>query len=133
MLSVEAVEKAVEAQSRGERSRISTPSLIIMDYQIAETEEFRLLSLLKNQQALAGVPVFFMVEERSRQIDESCYAHGAMVVLTKPFVHSDIVRMQDLAINVRCRPHEPRVFLHLFSFINRGLWRQLCSSPLLII
>ena len=97
MLSVEAVEKAVEAQSRGERSRISTPSLIIMDYQMAEAGEFRLLSLLKNQQALAGVPVFFMVEERSRQIDESCYEHGAMVVLTKPFVHSDIVRIEQTA------------------------------------
>lgn len=97
MLSAEAVKKAAEAQGRGERSRISTPSLIVADYAMASADAFALLSLLKNQQALAGVPVFFMAAERNRTLDEECYAHGAMVILSKPFTHSDILRMEQTA------------------------------------
>lgn len=97
MLSAEAVKKAAETQGRGERSRISTPSLIVMDYAMVSADDFSLLSLLKNQQALAGVPVFFMVSERNRKLDEECYVHGAMVILSKPFAHSDILRIEQTA------------------------------------
>ncbi|MBQ9984367.1 MAG: adenylate/guanylate cyclase domain-containing protein [Lachnospiraceae bacterium] len=98
MLSFQAVEKAVEKVSVLEdahiRSRISTPSLIVLDYDMASEEEFRLLLFLKNQQALAGVPFFFMMETRSETLDEECYKRGAMVVLTKPFTRVDILRME---------------------------------------
>lgn len=40
LLSFEAVQKAALAQEEGERSRISTPSLIIFDYQMAKKRGF---------------------------------------------------------------------------------------------
>lgn len=97
MLSVSAVEKAVQSQGAGSPSRISSPSLIIMDYQTALEEDFYSLSLIKNHQALAGVPLFFMTEERSRELDEACFARGAMVVLHKPFSKSGILRIERMA------------------------------------
>lgn len=95
MLSTEAVEKAINAQTQGERSRISTPSLIIMDYTMAQKNEFQTLTYLKNQQALAGVPLFFMVDDSS--VDEDCYERGAMVVVDKPFSDSEILRIERTA------------------------------------
>lgn len=97
MLSYEAVEKAAVTQSRGEASRISTPSLIVMDYDMAASEGFQSLSFLKKQEALAGVPVFFMVESRNREIDDDCYKKGAVVVLRKPFSQSEILRIERTA------------------------------------
>ncbi len=97
MLSAEAVEKATVAQGRGEASRISTPALIIVDYQMAQEEELRPLSFIKNQQALAGVPLFFMVEKRTHESDEACYDLGAVVVLNKPFSRSEILRIERTA------------------------------------
>ena len=93
LLSFEAVERAAIAQNKGEYSRIRTPSLIVMDYQMAVSEEFQSLSFLKKQEALAGVPFFFMVDNRNREIDEDCYQKGAMVVLRKPFSKAEILRM----------------------------------------
>lgn len=101
MLSFEAVEKAVEkasvSQSVQVRSQISIPSLIVLDYDVASKEEFKLLLFLKNQQVLAGVPLFFMMETRTEELDEECYAKGAMVVLTKPFTRVAILRMERTA------------------------------------
>lgn len=101
MLSFEAVEKAVEkavaSQSPHIRSHISTPSLIVLDYDMAVQEEFELLMFLKNQQVLAGVPLFFMMENRSEALDEECYTRGAMVVLSKPFTKVAILRMERTA------------------------------------
>lgn len=95
MLSNEAVEKAIATQKQGERSRISTPSLIILDYAMAQEDEFRTLTYMKNQQALAGVPLFFMTDDAS--VDEACYARGAMVVVNKPFMASEILRIERTA------------------------------------
>lgn len=97
MLSASAVEKAVQSQKTDASSRISSPSLIIMDYQTAREEDFQSLSLIKKQQALAGVPLFFMTEERSRELDEECFERGAMVVLHKPFSKSGILRIERMA------------------------------------
>ncbi len=97
LLSFEAVERAAIAQNKGEHSRIRTPSLIVMDYQMAVSEEFQSLSFLKKQEALAGVPFFFMVDNRNREIDEDCYQKGAMVVLRKPFSKAEILRMERTA------------------------------------
>lgn len=101
MLSFEAVEKAVEkavaSQSAQNRSQISTPSLIVLDYDMAAENEFKLLLFMKHQQVLAGVPLFFMMEHRNEALDEECYVRGAMVVLTKPFTKVAILRMERTA------------------------------------
>lgn len=97
LLSYEAVEKAAVSQTKDKYSRISTPSLIVVDYTMAEQEEFRSLSYLKKQESLAGVPIFFMVENRSQETDEICYKKGAVVVLRKPFSQTDILRMERIA------------------------------------
>lgn len=101
MLSYEAVEKAVEkaiaSQSTQVRSQISTPSLIVLDYAMASDKDSKLLMFLKNQQVLAGVPLFFVVESRSDELDEECYSKGATVVLFKPFTKVAILRMERIA------------------------------------
>lgn len=101
MLSFEAAEKAVEkaiaSQSAQVRSQISTPSLIVLDYDMVSKEDFKLLLFLKNQQVLAGVPLFFMIQTRTQELDEICYAKGAMVVLQKPLTKIAILRMERTA------------------------------------
>ena len=97
LLTFSALQRAVETQNAEGLSRISSPSLIIMDYQTAVGEDFLSISYLKKQQAFAGVPLFFMIEERSQELDEQCFARGAMVVLLKPFSKSDILRVERMA------------------------------------
>lgn len=97
MLSYEALEKMAMAQESGTASKINKPSLVILDYEMSEKEEYRSLKLLKKQPALAGVPLFFMIEERTPEIDEFCYEKGAMVVLHKPFSKAGILRIERAA------------------------------------
>ena len=97
LLTFSALQRAVETQNAEGLSRISSPSLIIMDYQTAVGEDFLSISYLKKQQAFAGVPLFFMTEERNQELDEKCFARGAMVVLLKPFSKSGILRVERMA------------------------------------
>ncbi len=97
LLSLEAVKKAVGEQENQSPSRISTPSLILLDYKEAEENDFEGLSLIKKQGRLAGVPVFFVVENEETGLDEKCYAKGAMVVLTKPLSEAGVVRIERTA------------------------------------
>lgn len=97
MLSFAAIEKTVQSQKDGMESRITTPSLIILDYEMSVEEDFLSLSYLKKQESIAGVPLFFMTRERSGEIDEICYRKGAMVVLRKPFSQSGILRVERVA------------------------------------
>lgn len=97
LLSYKALCDAADRQSVREHSRISTPSLIILDYEMSVQEDFRSLSFVKNQQSLAGVPLFFMVEQRSTELDEECYSRGATVILHKPFSDAGILRMERTA------------------------------------
>lgn len=97
LLSLEAVKKAVTEQESQTPSRISTPSLIMLDYEEAVSNDFEGLSLIKKQGYLAGVPVFFMVKKRTEGLDEECYNMGAMVVLTKPLSEAGIVRIERTA------------------------------------
>lgn len=97
MLSTDALEKAIMTLQEHSSSRISSPSLIIIDYEMVSKDGFRVLSILKNQKHVAGVPVFFMVDKRTRELDEECYSLGAMVVLHKPFSKSGILRIERMA------------------------------------
>ncbi len=95
LLSFGAVERAA-SDSEGS-SRFSTPSLIIMDYEMSVSEDFAILAFLKRQKSIASVPLFFMAESRSKDVDEECYEKGAMVVLGKPLSHTGILRIERTA------------------------------------
>lgn len=97
MLSSAAVHKAIAVQNSDKPDFGSFPSLIIMDYQMASKEDFSILSSIRQQEALAGVPLFFMTEERNQELDEICFSKGAMVVLHKPFSQSGILRIERVA------------------------------------
>ncbi len=97
LLSFEALQRAVVTNREEETAGSSTPSLIILDYEMAEKEGFESLSFLKKQRELAGVPLFFIVERRSEELDEECYAKGAMVILHKSFSKSEILRIENTA------------------------------------
>lgn len=90
MLSFEALKKAVE---KPVSSRF--PSLIVLDYQINIKDE--ILAYLRQQEALAGVPLFFMTDKRSQETDEDCFLRGAIVVLDKPISKSGILRIERTA------------------------------------
>lgn len=97
MLSYDAVSKMAKSQSKINGNRLYTPSLIILDYDMECEVEFASLSLIRSQQALAGVPLFFMVKNRSEETDELCYDKGAMVILTKPFSRRELLRIERTA------------------------------------
>lgn len=64
LLSFEAVQKAALAQEEGERSRISTPSLIIFDYQMAKEE---VLQVFFSAQAAVTRRCSFVFYDRKTQ------------------------------------------------------------------
>ncbi|MCM1179866.1 MAG: hypothetical protein NC347_06400 [Clostridium sp.] len=97
MLTFEALQKAVSGLSENVESHKNMPSLIILDYEMDSKEDFTFLSLLKSQQSLAGVPLFFMTEHRTDELDEECYARGATVVLRKPFSNPEVLRIERTA------------------------------------
>lgn len=101
MLSYEAVEAAICRQQEYvnmEQSEYENmPSLVILDYKSEVLEQFRTLKLLQNKVEYAGVPVFFMVDEKSDSLDEECYQRGATVVLRKPFSDASILRIERTA------------------------------------
>lgn len=97
MLSWEAVREAVHKQRMESPSRISTPSLMLMDYDLTAQNNYEVLTYLKSQEDLAGVPIVFMMDERSMEKDEECYERGATVVLHKPLSKSGILRIETMA------------------------------------
>lgn len=90
MLTFEAVKKSTDSEKY-------MPDLIILDYEMLERQDFAILSHVKTQQALAGVPLFFMVEKRDANLDEDCYRRGAVVVVQKPFSTSELLRIERTA------------------------------------
>lgn len=90
MLSFDAVKKSMGSVKY-------MPDLIVLDYEMSEKHDFEILSFLKREQALAGVPLFFMVEKRDNDLDEECYRRGAVVIVHKPFSVSELLRIERTA------------------------------------
>ena len=89
-MSFEAVRRAIEERVQIERSRQDwreAPSLIIVDYMMSKEEEFHTVSYIRKQKDLAGVPLFFMTETRTKELDRECYSWGATVVLHLSLIH----------------------------------------------
>jgi len=97
MLSFAAVKKSVDVQRVGERSLTNSPSLIVVDFETAKRDEFKALTIIRQNQALAGVPLVFLLEDRSKESDDDCYDKGAVLVLHKPLGESGIFRMERMA------------------------------------
>ena len=94
VLSFEALQKAVErTMQTGEM-----PSLLIADYESACSEDFCGVKFLATQPAFLGIPLFFMVEGRTEEIDEKCYDLGAVVVFAKPFSERTMARIERAAM-----------------------------------
>ena len=96
MLSSEAVRNAIERED-GNAIPANSPSLILLDYDTEKDADFHTLQLLQEQPAYAGVPVFFMVNERTMELDELCYEKGATIVLHKPFSRAALLRIERTA------------------------------------
>ncbi len=90
MLSYEALEKALQ-------SGRNMPSLIILDYEMSQKEEFKSLSLLKKQQSLVGIPLFFMTIDTEESVLDECYMQGALAVLKKPLNQTSVGRIERTA------------------------------------
>lgn len=93
-LKYESVEAAVKRQDYDESRR---PSLIILDYDTEVDEDFKTMTYLQNLSAYAGIPLIFMVNSKSSDIDEICYEKGATIVLLKPFTRSAVLRIERTA------------------------------------
>lgn len=93
LMSYEAVEKAVGRLANYGKEQ-DQPSLIIADYETGLKEDFSGLYFLKIQPAFAGIPLFFMCNENSQEVENRCYELGASVVLNKPFGPSDVQRIE---------------------------------------
>lgn len=99
-LSLEAVQRSIEERRLVEKASQEwreAPSLIVVDYGMSQKEEFATVSYIKKQKDLAGVPLFFMTEARTKQLDRECYSWGATVVLHKPFSREGIMRIEQTA------------------------------------
>lgn len=95
MLSYKSVIKAMD-RLRNEDFSIR-PSLILIDYETEKKEEFRTLSILCDKWEYAGVPLMFMIENRTKEIDEDCYEKGSAAVVEKPFSISSLRRIERTA------------------------------------
>ena len=96
MLSFASIEKAMNRQlTKGDS--LAMPSLIVIDYDTEVAEDYKSLTLIQQQAAYAGVPLFFMVALKSKDLDEECYARGATVVIRKPFSAAAILRIERTA------------------------------------
>lgn len=99
-LSLESVRRAIGeralAEAAGQEWR-EMPSLIIVDYNMSQKEDFETVSFIKKQKDLAGIPLFFMTETRTKERDRECYSWGATVVLHKPLSREGIMRIEQTA------------------------------------
>ena len=95
LLSRDALLAQIALLQEEEEGSQKHPSLLLLDFAMYEKEK-ECLSILQCQ-TLAGVPLFFVTDCKTRQQDELCYDLGATVVLQKPFSKADLVRMEKAA------------------------------------
>ncbi|MBO6147949.1 MAG: adenylate/guanylate cyclase domain-containing protein [Lachnospiraceae bacterium] len=98
LLSFDAMKKAIKEVVEGsETSFVAFPSLIVMGYEMAAEDNFDCIQSIKDEDSLAGVPLFLAVQERDEKLDEECYGHGAMVVVHRVLLPSEIKRIEHTA------------------------------------
>ena len=71
------------------------PSLLLADYDSCRHDDYKSLHFLADHEAFAGIPLFFMCDRDSEEVEEECYEEGGMVVLRKPLSQSSISRIEN--------------------------------------
>ena len=108
-ISSEAVlQKAID-KYLNQGDSLSTPSLIIVNYQMI-LENAAMLETFKSNSRLAGVPLFFMVELGEDVNKEEYYLQGAMAVLEKPLSQKVLFRIQQAAAQYEMTKSYERIF-----------------------
>ncbi len=95
MLSYDALKKTIKERIDAQESQSAKPSLILADYAMIR-ENPQIVTMLKDNPRLAGVPLFF-VDDNGSVEDDEYYLAGAMVVLKFPVSHSGFVRIERAA------------------------------------
>lgn len=88
---------------------LSTPSLIIVNYQMIG-DSLELLEVFKSNPKLAGVPLFFMVETGEDVNKDEYYLQGAMSVIEKPMNQKMLFRIQQAAGQYEMTKSYERIF-----------------------
>ena len=73
------------------------PSLIVLDYDIAKNDDFKIVNNIKKYDAFAGVPLIIAVEEKSNKVLEECYENGAILVVHKIFSKAELCQIENMA------------------------------------
>lgn len=94
MFSIDALKKHMDGRSM-QGSNMNRPSLLLIDYEFIK-EDFAILTSLKSYPSLAGVPVFFLIEQDT-PMQEEFYLQGAMVVLRRPVSSHGVLRIERAA------------------------------------
>ena len=76
---------------------MNRPSLIIVDYNTEEREQYESYRLIESNSAYAGIPMVFLVDYRDDDIVEECYEKGAGAILSKSLKKTDILRIKRMA------------------------------------
>lgn len=93
ILSADFMKRVIEERIDKDEESLSTPSLILVDEKLVRNSE-DILNMLKMHSKLAGVPLFFMLDEIDGAKEEECYLKGAMVVIEKPLSKSALVKIE---------------------------------------
>ncbi len=93
ILNVDVLKRIIEERVDSVDEMQSRPSLIVIDYDMVR-DNGEMLTTLKLHQKLAGVPLFFTVDNKDEMVEDECYFKGAMVVLEKPVNQSGIIRIE---------------------------------------
>lgn len=101
--------KKIIEERLNQNDRLSTPSLILINHDMI-SEDSDILEMLKINPKLAGIPLFFMVEDGESVNKEECYFQGAMVVLEKPVNQSGLLRIQQTAGQYEMTKSYERIF-----------------------
>ena len=102
------LQKAID-KYLSEGDSLSTPSLIIINYQMI-LKSAAMLETFKTNSRLAGVPLFFMVESGEDVNKEEYYLQGAMLVLEKPLNKNMLFRIQQAAAQYEMTKSYERIF-----------------------
>lgn len=86
---------------------LSCPSLILIGYHMLEKD---ILKMLKGHPKLAGIPLFFMVDNGEDTDKEIYYSQGAMLVLEKPVNQNGILRIRQAAGQYEMTKSYERIF-----------------------
>ena len=68
------------------------PDLVLMDIMMPVTDGFKVFSLMKEREAVSGVPVVFLTSKEDEKTRDRCLEAGARDYITKPFVPDDLTK-----------------------------------------